>query len=178
MENKRRTDDARTAVTVREWMRGDLPAVRRITWETWLATYASFIPIEDMQTYFDGHYTPEDLNRLFESPNVRCAVAECDGAVVGFGRTQFNSQENRLYLSSLYVLPSFQGMGIGMMLVGEAESIARSRQLEEIWLGVMVENADALAWYRKIGFIFEREEPFIMGGTTVNHLIGFKKIAA
>jgi ribosomal protein S18 acetylase RimI-like enzyme len=48
--------------------------------------------------------------------------------------------------------------------------------LHEIWLGVMVQNVDALAWYRKLGFIFEREEPFTMGKTTVPHLIGFKKI--
>jgi ribosomal protein S18 acetylase RimI-like enzyme len=164
------------AVTVREWNRSDLPVVRQITWVTWLATYASFIPVADMEAYFASRYTPEDLTKLFESPNIRCAVAECDGAVVGFGRTQYNSQENRIYLSSLYVLPSFQGKGIGMKLVREAEGVARLLNLDEIWLGVMVDNVDALAWYRKIGFFFEREEPFVMGGTTVSHLIGFKKI--
>ncbi|MCX6138467.1 MAG: GNAT family N-acetyltransferase [Ignavibacteriales bacterium] len=163
-------------ITIRDWKLEDLPAVRQLTWDTWLDTYSSFIPIEDMQAYFDEHYTLQDMEQLLYSQSVRCAVAELDGVIVGFGRTQYNEHERRIYLSSLYIHPNHQGKGIGRHLLQAAESRAESLGLDEIWLGVMIQNVDALAWYRKLGFVFEREEPFVMGKTSVQHLIGFEKI--
>ena len=163
-------------IVLRDWHIEDLPAVRQLTWDTWLATYSSFIPVEDMQAYFDSHYAPADMEQLLYSQSVRCVVAEINGVIVGFGRTQHNDHEQRIYLSSLYIHPDQQGKGIGKHLLQAAEARAVSLGLHEIWLGVMVQNVDALAWYRKLGFVFDREEPFTMGKTTVPHLIGFKKI--
>jgi hypothetical protein len=40
----------------------------------------------------------------------------------------------------------------------------------------MVKNRRALDFYRKVGFLFIKEEPFTMGKTTVSHLIGYKKL--
>jgi hypothetical protein len=65
-----------------------------------------------------------------------------------------------------------------MRLLEAAERCAAEKGLDELWIGVMVENKQALAFYRKVGFLFVREEPFTMGKTTVNHLIGYKKLGS
>jgi ribosomal protein S18 acetylase RimI-like enzyme len=163
-------------VIIRQWRREDLESVQRVTWETWIATYLSFIPEKDLRTYFDLHYNLEALSKLFHSEFVNGCVAVVEGTVAGYAKTKLNREENRFYISSLYVLPSYQGQGLGMKLLRAAEECAMSYHVDRVWLGVMAQNIGALAWYRKIGFDFVEEAPFTMGDTTVNHLIGFKLI--
>jgi hypothetical protein len=62
-----------------------------------------------------------------------------------------------------------------MRLLESAEEYASEKGLDELWIGVMVKNRQALLFYRKVGFLFVREEPFTMGKTTVSHLIGYRK---
>jgi hypothetical protein len=79
-------------------------------------------------------------------------------------------------VSSLYLLPDFQGKEIGRRLLEAAEGYAAEKGLDDIWIGVMVRNKQALLFYRRFGFLFVKEEPFTMGQTTVSHLIGYKKL--
>jgi ribosomal protein S18 acetylase RimI-like enzyme len=165
-------------VRIREWTKADIPAVRHITWETWIATYAAFVPTEDLRAYFDGHYTEEALAALMEDPANGGFVAAVDAVPAGFVRTHWEEKEERFYVSSLYVLPQFQGKGIGGGLMAASEQKALARGAEAVWLGVMEQNVRTLAWYRKTGFTFVEEAPFTMGLSTINHLIGFKRIGA
>lgn len=161
-------------VVIRPWERGDLENVRRITWETWLATYAGFIPVTDLRSYFDEQYSLPALQELAGRENVSGFVAVVDGMVAGYLKTQAAHEEGRFYVSSVYVLPDCQGKRLGTQLMQEAEGLARRAGFDRIWLGVMVQNLGALEWYRKTGFQFVEEAPFTMGKTTVNHLIGYR----
>ena len=164
------------ACRVRPWTIDDLPAVRAVTWSTWVDAYSSFIPVDDLRSYFVDHYSLEDLQRLYRNPLVHGFVVESDGLVVGFLKTQFAPEENRLYVSSVYVLPEAQGKGFGGELMQQAEAVARRQGVVEIWLGVMTQNRPALDWYVRHGFEFKEELPFTMGRTTVPHLIGRKAL--
>ncbi len=163
-------------MVIRPWERGDLESVRRITWETWLATYAAFIPEGDLRRYFDEHYTVQALGELMASASFRGLFAVAEGSALGYAKVQYHPDDQRCYLSSLYVIPSAQGKGVGKRLLEQAESIAREFGVDEIWLGVMVQNTQALDWYTGLGFTFVREEPFTMGNTTVRHRIGHRPI--
>ena len=50
---------------------------------------------------------------------------------------------------------------------------AKSLGLEKVWLGVMIKNESAIAWYKKMGYEVVENLPFTMGRTTVDHFIGF-----
>ncbi|MBU0651374.1 MAG: GNAT family N-acetyltransferase [Proteobacteria bacterium] len=163
-------------ILIRPWRMEDLPAVRRILWESWMAAYSAFVPEEDIRAYHEETYRIESLTHLYESPFVHGFIGEADGEAAGFARTQFNKSENRLFLASLYLLPDFQRKGIGGRLLRAAEEKALAYNLGDLWVGVMVQNEAARRWYEKRGFRFVREEPFRMGGTTVPHLIGFNVI--
>ncbi len=163
-------------IVIRSWQKVDLASVRRITWHSWISTYASFIPENDLKFYFDIHYTEEALLSMFDDPFTQGFVAETDHQIAGYARLFFNRDENRLYVPSLYFLPDFQGQGMGRQLLEAAEEYAAEKELDELWIGVMVKNNQALVFYRKVGFQFVREEPFTMGKTTVSHLIGYKKL--
>ncbi len=161
---------------IRPWTIQDLPHIQDITWQTWLATYSSFIPTEDLKSYFDEHYSVEALTELFNQEEVDGFVAELNNRLVGYEKNKFSSEETRYYVSSVYVLPECQGMGLGGRLLVLAERKALEYGLDRIWLGVMTQNTSALKWYRKKGFEFVEEFPFTMGRTTVPHLIGYKLI--
>ncbi len=162
-------------MTIRTWQKSDLASVRRITWESWISTYLSFIPESDLRSYFDSHYTETSLIRMFDDPSVHGFMAAMDGQAAGYARLFFNRDESRLYVSSLYFLPEFEGQGMGRRLLEAAEEYAAAKGLDELWIGVMVKNRRALDVYRKVGFQFVREEPFTMGKTTVSHLLGYKR---
>jgi len=82
----------------------------------------------------------------------------------------------KFFVSSLYVLPVYQGFGIGKKLLNTAYASAASKNYNKVWLGVMKQNVKSLEWYKNLGFIFAEEEPFKMGETEVLHLIGYKEI--
>lgn len=163
-----------TAMIYREWTEDDLEPVRRVLLDTWLATYRAFIPEDDIRSYFAATYSVEQLRALCASPACKGYVAVDEDEVAGFERLQFDAEANRLYVASIYVLPSHQGKGIGRHLLMLAEDMARTLELDRVWLGVMVQNTASVDWYKRIGFTFVQEEPFTMGGTVVQHLIGYK----
>ncbi len=161
---------------IRPWQKSDIASIRRVTWQSWISTYSSFIPESDLRSYFDIHYTEASYLRMFDDPFIQVFIAEADDQIAGYARLFFNRDENRLYVPSLYLLPNFQGQEIGKRLLEAAEGCAAEKRVDELWIGVMVKNRSALDFYRKVGFQFVREEPFTMGKTTVSHLIGYKKI--
>lgn len=160
----------------REWTEGDFDSVRDVILRTWMDAYSSFIPMEDLRSYFDLHYDFDALHRLYRNPDVKGFVAFIAGRPAGVLRSYFDRAESRFYVSSLYVLPDHQGTGIGNRLMKMAEEHALECGMKEVWLGVMKQNTPALDWYRRHGFEFVEELPFSMGRTTVQHLIGFRKI--
>lgn len=164
------------AVTIRTWARQDIPVVRERALRIWRATYGTFIPDKDLVLFHRTFFSEDHLMQYMSSPDLCGFLAEVDGETVAFAKTYFAAHESTFYLSSLYVLPEFQGMGIGKTMLDVSEEIALAHSAEEVWLGVMKQNGKALQWYRQLGFEFVREAPFMMGETSVPHLIGFRTI--
>jgi ribosomal protein S18 acetylase RimI-like enzyme len=154
----------------------DIQAVRHVIWETWLATYGSVIPERDIREYFDEHYSVPALTELFKKIDVMGYIVEVDDATAGFVRTEYRRNENRFFISSLYILPAYQGGGLGRKLLTIAEDKARQYGVKQVWLAVMTDNTTALAWYAKLGFNFIDEDPFTVGKTHITHRIGYRTI--
>jgi diamine N-acetyltransferase len=161
------------SISIRRWLRADLPTIQRLLLETWLDAYAPFIPREDLAGYLNAQYSQAKLEGLFEDPNVTGLVAEADGVVIGYAKLYHARAEQRFYVHQLYILPASQGLGLGHRLMACAEERARELGADQIWLGVMVKNAQAAAWYKKMGYTVTETAPFVMGSTTVDHYIGY-----
>jgi len=162
-------------VLIRNWCEKDFPAVRKILLETWLDTY-TFIPEEDIRFHLEKFYSIKKLKQLIVDSNTNCFIAEVNESPIGWMKLYNNEDQKRFYVSSLYILPDYQGYGIGRKFLEAAESLAGKMNYDRIWLGVMKDNIKALNWYKKIGLNFTEEEPFQMGKTSVIHLIGYKVI--
>ncbi len=154
----------------------DCEAVQAVLLATWLDTYGAFIPEADLRAYFAAVYSTGALAARMALPEVRVTLAEKQGRCVGVMITTAEPAEDRLAVNSLYVLPEAQGSGVGTRLLGEADARARWEGLRVLWLGVMKQNVRSVAWYRRAGFRFEREEPFQMGRTSIMHLLGSRPV--
>ena len=163
-------------INIRIWHESDFPIVRKILLDTWLDTYSSFIPVEDINGYLESTYNVEKLKLILENPDSSGFVIESGIIPLGFMRISISKTENRFYISSLYVLPEYQGLGLGKSLLSKATEEAAIRGYTNIYLGVMKQNVKSLKWHENHGFIFNEELPFQMGKTSVPHLIGQMKI--
>ena len=70
-------------ILIRQWRTEDLPAVRRILWESWMAAYSAFIPEEDLRSYHEATYRIDSLAHLYKSTFVHGFIGEADGATGG-----------------------------------------------------------------------------------------------
>ena len=161
------------STSIRRWTRADLPTVQRLLLDTWLDAYGSFIPPEDLVGYLNTQYSQAKLEALWSDPDVTGLVAELDGTVAGYAKLYHARPEQRFYVHQLYILPARQRLGLGHRLMACAEERARELGTDRIWLGVMVKNTQAVAWYRKMGCTVTETAPFVMSSTTVDHYIGY-----
>lgn len=163
-------------VQIRKWTVNDFSVIREILRITWIDTYNEFIPEADLQFYLNQTYNDENLIALFHNPLTMFYLVEINSQVAGIMRVSNSVDEKRFYLNSLYVLPEYQGYGIGKQLSILAENLAIELGYDKIWLGVMEQNTSAVEWYKKSGYVFPEKEPFKMGNTSVIHFIGYKII--
>lgn len=163
-------------ITLRNWTKEDFQTVRNILLVTWKDAY-NFIPQKDIITHLENYYSESKLLELFNNHLVKGILAEVNQSPVGWMKLFNDEIAEKFFISSLYVLPEYQGYGIGKKLLLFAEDKAAKLKFDNVWLGVMKDNIKALEWYKKIGFNFVEKEPFKMGETEVMHLIGYKIIS-
>ena len=162
-------------IILRYWKKEDFQSVRNILLVTWKDAY-HFIPEKDIITHLENYYSEAKLLELFNNHLVKGILTDIENKSVGWMKLFNDDLSEKFFISSLYVLPEFQGYGIGGKLLFKAEESAAKLKHDKVWLGVMKDNIKALEWYRKIGFQFVEEEPFKMGETEVLHLIGYKLV--
>ncbi len=164
-------------ISYRRWELMDVESIRQLLHDTWLDTYAEFIPREDILEYLEEYYNEDILRSFFADKNIVGFIAEVDGVVAGYEKTFYNRKENRLYVQQLYILPRYQGSGLGKQLMAFAADHARTYDLDRVWLGVMVNNMTALLWYQNMGYQIMEKTPQTLGKTTVEHYIGYVPVA-
>lgn len=154
----------------------DFEIVREILLSTWLSTYSEIIPPEELKSYLKNTCNDEKLEELLKNKFTKGIIAEANGKPAGWMRTNIDPVKNKFYINQLYVLNEYQGKGIGKKLLNIAEEEASRNKFKKICLAVMSENLPAFKWYKSQGFIFEKEIPFKMISSNVNHLLGWKEI--
>ena len=70
-----------------------------------------------------------------------------------------------LWVENLAVDPDAQGRGLGTRLMGHAETLARACDLFEMRLLTNPAFTGNLAFYQRLGFVIDRQEPFLGGST-------------
>lgn len=134
----------------------DAEGILNVLHKTWIATYPNKehgITKEDIEESFKDSFTEENLNKLKNKianfqENDKRLVAKINDQVIGIARIIINEENNKL--ETIYVLPEYQGKGIGKMLWEEAKKFCD--QAKNIIVHVATYNQNTIEFYKKLGF--------------------------
>lgn len=134
----------------------DAGEIQELLYKTWLATYPNAehgITTDDIKALYKTKNDGERIAKREEAlRNPRsgefCFVAKDDSRVVGFCRTVESVSGNKL--QAIYVIPDFQGKGVGKALWNEASK--KFNPSKDIFVEVATYNLKAIVFYKSLGF--------------------------
>jgi putative acetyltransferase len=125
----------------------------------WLRTWQAAYPQIDFAARLDW-WRERWRNELL--PTAEVVVAETGGSVIGF----VTIDTDTLYLDQLVVAPDYWGSGVGLALIEEARRLSPSG----LDLDVNIDNARAIAFYGKCGFVITGAGKNPMTGRPIHHM--------
>ena len=146
-------------LSIRRIAAGELPIIQQIAEDTWPTAFEGVIERHQIEMMLDDIYDLDALENEMTSLGHAFWIARHGHTDAGFVSSY--KEGDVTWIKKLYILPSKQGLGIGRALMGTArDHFAPSRALS---LYVNNGNVRAIDFYKKYGFVIEKEVPVKMG---------------
>ena len=140
----------------------DVPAVSALAREIWQATYPGIITQAQIDFMLEQRYGVERLYDDLEQPDKWLDQAFVDGRRIGFAFSELYKGEFKL--DKLYIHPDVQRCSVGGQLIDHVAERARKLGYPVLILAVNKRNENAIASYRKHGFVTRSEIVDDIGG--------------
>ena len=125
----------------------------RVHWQTWREAYDEILPAD-----FQEQMTLDKCRFYSQKYPENTLIALDDAKVVGF--VSYGDFRDSATIAgeifALYVLKDYYGKGVGQQLIQAA--FAALDGYQEIILWVLEDNKRAIAFYEKMGFVFDGQE--------------------
>ena len=147
---------------VRMAVLADFDRLHEVARAAWLHGYTHLYDTDTINALFDGELEQAaswDPRRVARSGAI---VAESLDETVGYLSFGPMKERRRLEVRSCYVLPGFQGCGVGraMWRAMEQEAIAQGYQVAEVWT---LREAGAVPFYLSVGCALHGSGTFRVG---------------
>jgi ribosomal protein S18 acetylase RimI-like enzyme len=134
----------------------DYLGLHNVYFLTWLNTYPNKefnITVDDIEYKYEQRLTPEKIeeykNKILEKgENKINLLAEYQGKIIGLCNAINDICHNEI--QAIYVLPKYQGRGLGSSLWKEASKIFDLQK--NTFVNVVSYNKQAINFYKKLGF--------------------------
>lgn len=137
-------------LTIRPATVADIPLIRRLAEVVFPATYRPILSVEQLAWMMEWMYAPDALLRQMEEGH-HYYIAVWEGEPCGYLSIE-RQEEHLFHLHKIYVLPAYQGRGIGAALLGEAQSHVRRAGAVPARIEQNVNrNNTALHFYERMG---------------------------
>ncbi len=160
---------------IRDAEAADLPAVRALLVETWHATYDGIYGWQRVAEITNAWHSLENLSAQLGREGGTFLVALVGSDIIGTSSARIEPDRAAL-LTRLYVLPQYQGVGIGRTLL--QVTLACFPQAPVARLEVESQNEPAIAFYERMGFFLQRQARFDGRDDTPNTLLMAKRLFA
>ncbi len=138
----------------------------------------------DLRVYLDRTFAVSKIRDSIGEADNRYWLSLLDGLPIGYAKLKFPSPspllpgQNPAQLQKIYVLREFLALGIGKALLGAVLHHAAQRGLHTLWLDVLKQNARAIHFYEKQGFVPLGDDTYTIGAQTFQfHLMAFRGVA-
>lgn len=144
-------------ITIQKPTKEDVKSIQQVFYETWLETYPNKeagVTAEDVEEKFKDRFSEKFIQKRTEaisniSKNQLFLVAKDEDVVIGVCKAEKRESVNEL--SAIYVLPNYQGKGVGMMFWKKVKIFFGDEN--DIIAHVATYNSQAIDFYKKLGFV-------------------------
>ncbi|MGG4013203.1 N-acetyltransferase family protein [Bacillus smithii] len=133
---------------IRKMEKEDIEQVQQVAKRSWNDTYEGIIPHKIQESFLRSAYHDEMMLRRLEQSFI--FVSEANGKVVGFANFSPVKENGTTELLAIYLLPEYQGKGIGTALL--KEGIKNLTGAKKVFVDVEKENQIGTNFYKAKGF--------------------------
>ncbi|MFA6253902.1 MAG: GNAT family N-acetyltransferase [Candidatus Paceibacterota bacterium] len=135
----------------------DAAGAQQVFYKTWLDTYPNEecgITAADIEDRFKDRITDEGIAKMADKianpePNSLFLLAKDGNKIVGVCRALKNEEKNQL--TAIYVLPEYQGRGVGQMFWQKVKKFFDPNK--KITVEVATYNQKGISFYQQLGFV-------------------------
>jgi diamine N-acetyltransferase len=164
-------------ITIRYAAAPDNVLLAELGAQTFYEAFAASNAPENIAAYLAGAFTPEQLAIELADAAAIFLIAEAAGTAVGYAKLQASEPaagitgQQPMELVRIYVQQAWIGQRIGAALMAACLQEAQRHDHDTLWLGVWEENPQAIAFYRKWGFVEVGTQLFYLGGQAQTDLL-------
>ncbi|WP_332631293.1 GNAT family N-acetyltransferase [Halalkalibacter flavus] len=154
---------------IKKCNREDLQILQEISIETFNETFKDQNSPENMKAYLEKAFNSKQLDNELSNLFSQFFFVYFNREVAGYLKVNTNDAQSEemgdesLEIERIYIKNKFQKHGLGKYLLDKAMKIAVERNKKKVWLGVWEKNENAIAFYKKMGFVQTGAHSFYMG---------------
>ncbi len=147
----------------------DLHKLQEISYETFDETFKHQNSPKNMNAYLEKAFNLKQLEKELANLSSQFYFMYFNNEVAGYVKVNTNDAQSEemgdesLEIERIYIKSTFQKHGLGKHLLNRAIEIAIEHNKKKIWLGVWEKNENAIAFYKKMGFVQVGAHSFYMG---------------
>ncbi|QKI82588.1 GNAT family N-acetyltransferase [Kroppenstedtia eburnea] len=169
-------------IKIRKCTLDDLQTLQHLSRETFYDTFKEQNSAENMQAYLEKAFNTAQLKKELMTDVSHFYFVTVDHEVAGYLKINTADAQTEpmgddaLEIERIYIRDSFQKQGLGKYVLQQAMAMAQEQNKTKIWLGVWEKNENALAFYKKMGFVQSGAHAFYMGDEEQTDLIMMKTL--
>ena len=146
-------------VNIKKCTLEDLRTLQEISYETFNETFKHQNSQENMNTYLEKAFNLKQIEKELSNIFSQFFFIYFNNDVAGYLKINTNDAQSEemgdlsLEIERIYIKNKFHKHGLGKKLLNKAFEIAVELNKQKIWLGVWGKNENAIAFYKKMGFV-------------------------
>lgn len=147
----------------------DASAIARVHVDSWRTTYKNLLPAAFLDKLSYDQREKIWIKNIQQNDLYMWVVENDTGEIVGFATTntrESNSVPNATDLTSLYLLESYQGLGLGRRLMDTLFAHYKQHGYSHVFVEVLKDNPTK-HFYEAFGAEHVKDVPITIGGTTI-----------
>jgi len=156
-------------ISIKKCTLKDLHSLQKISYETFNETFKDQNSPENMNAYLKKAFNLEQVEKELSNRSSQFFFVFYNQELAGYLKVNTNEAQSEkmgdqsLEVERIYIKNTYQKQGLGKYLLNKAIEIAQEQNKENIWLGVWEKNENAIAFYKKMGFVQIGAHSFYMG---------------
>lgn len=156
-------------IHIKECTIKDSSKLQKVSYETFNETFKHQNSSENMNAYLQKAFNLNQLEKELSNILSQFFFVYFNNEVAGYLKVNLNDAQSEkmcndsIEIERIYIKKQFQKHGLGKYLFNKALEIAQESNKKKIWLGVWEKNDNAIAFYKKMGFVQTGTHSFFMG---------------